>query len=72
MATGKKLERKPLSLAERSYLPAIFAGMRTTIRHLFAPKVTLEYPEQRPEIPPGYRGVPTLVKDPSGREKCVS
>jgi NADH-quinone oxidoreductase subunit I len=39
---------------------------------LFAPKVTLEYPEQRPEIPPGYRGVPTLVKDPNGREKCVS
>ncbi|HUG12162.1 MAG TPA: NADH-quinone oxidoreductase subunit I [Opitutaceae bacterium] len=72
MATGKKLERKPLSFAERTYLPAIFAGMRTTIRHMFAPKVTLEYPEQRPAIPPGYRGVPTLVKDPNGREKCVS
>jgi len=23
-------------------------------------------------VPPGYRGVPTLVKDPNGREKCVS
>ena len=28
--------------------------------------------EERPAIPPGYRGVPTLVKDPNGREKCVS
>ena len=35
-------------------------------------KLTLEYPEQRPVIPNNYRGVPTLVKDPNGREKCVS
>ena len=66
------VERKPLTLAERFYLPQIFAGMRITLRHLFAPNVTLEYPEQRPPIPAGYRGVPTLVKDPDGREKCVS
>ena len=66
------LPRKPLSLAERTYLPAIAAGLRTTLRHFFAPNVTLEYPEQRPAIPPGYRGVPTLVMDPNGREKCVS
>jgi NADH-quinone oxidoreductase subunit I len=67
-----KIERKPLSLAERTYLPQIASGLKTTLKHLFAPKVTLEYPEQRPPIPAGYRGVPTLVKDPNGREKCVS
>ncbi len=66
------VERKPLSLAERLYLPQIFAGMRITIRHFFAKKWTMEYPEQRPAIPPGYRGIPTLVQDPHGREKCVS
>ncbi len=66
------VERKPLTLAERFYLPQIFAGMRVTLRHLFAPNVTLQYPEERPAIPPGYRGVPTLVMDPNGREKCVS
>lgn len=66
------IERKPLSLAERTYLPAIASGLKTTLKHLFAPKVTLEYPEARPPIPPNYRGVPTLVKDPHGREKCVS
>jgi NADH-quinone oxidoreductase subunit I len=67
-----QVQRKPLSLAERTYLPQIFGGLRITIKHFFAPKETLEYPEQRPAIPPGYRGVPTLVKDPNGREKCVS
>lgn len=66
------VERKPLSWAERTYIPQILGGMRTTLKHFFAPKETLEYPEQRPPIPPGYRGVPTLVKDPNDREKCVS
>jgi NADH-quinone oxidoreductase subunit I len=66
------LERKPLTFAERTYLPQIVNGLKTTMKHLVAPAVTLEYPEQRPAIPTGYRGVPTLVKDPNGREKCVS
>ena len=66
------VERKPLSLAERSYIPQILSGLKTTFKHMVAPTVTLQYPEQRPEIPTGYRGVPTLVKDPNGREKCVS
>ena len=64
--------RPPLTLAERTYLPQIAAGLRTTWRHLVRPKQTLEYPEQRPALPAGYRGVPTLVRDPHGREKCVS
>ena len=66
------VERKPLTLAERTYLPQIVGGLVTTFKHLIAPKETLQYPEQRPPIPSGYRGVPTLVRDPNGREKCVS
>ena len=66
------IERKPLSFAEKTYLPQIAAGMKITLKHFFAPKETLEYPEQRPAIPANYRGVPTLVKDPNQREKCVS
>ncbi|HLS28933.1 MAG TPA: NADH-quinone oxidoreductase subunit I [Opitutales bacterium] len=66
------VKRKPLTWLEKTYLPQIFGGLRVTIRQLFAPKVTLEYPEERPALPPGYRGVPTLVRDPEGRVKCVS
>ncbi len=72
MATGIPLERKPLTFAERTYVPQIVSGLKTTWKHLVKPKETLEYPEQRPAIPVGYRGVPTLVRDPNGREKCVS
>ncbi len=68
----KIVERKPLTFAERTYIPQILGGLRTTFRHLARRKETLEYPEQRPTVPTGYRGVPTLVKDPHGREKCVS
>lgn len=66
------IERKPLSLAEQTYLPQIAAGLKITFRNMFKPPVTLEYPDERPIIPDGYRGVPTLVRDPNGREKCVS
>jgi len=67
-----QVQRKPLTLAERTYIPQIVSGMWTTIKHIVAKPLTLNYPEQRPEIPSGYRGVPTLVRDPNGREKCVS
>ena len=66
------VSRKPLNFSERTYLAQIWAAMRITLKHLLSPNVTLEYPEQRPAIPPGYRGAPALVKDPNGRVKCVS
>mgnify|MGYP000624763886 CR=1 FL=1 len=72
MAKTVVLQRKPLSLSERTYLPQIVTGLKTTFSNMFKEKVTLQYPEEKPIIPKNYRGVPTLVKDPNGREKCVS
>ena len=71
------VNRKVLTFWEKLYLPAIVGGLKVTLKHAYntlirGKVVTMEYPEQRPAIPPGYRGVPTLVKDPNGREKCVS
>ena len=68
----KIVERRPLSFAEKTYLPQIIAGLKVTWDNLVKPPVTLQYPDERPVIPNGYRGVPTLVRDPHGREKCVS
>ena len=72
MAKTVVLQRKPLSLSERTYLPQIVTGLKTTFSNMFKEKVTLQDPEEKPIIPKNYRGVPTLVKDPNGREKCVS
>lgn len=43
-----------------------------TFRHIFRKKDTLQYPEQTREFGERYRGVPALVKDQDGREKCVA
>ena len=72
MAKTKVIERKPLSFAEKTFIPQVVGGLKTTFGNMFKKSVTLQYPEERPHIPDNYRGVPTLVKDPNGREKCVS
>jgi NADH-quinone oxidoreductase subunit I len=65
-------QQENLTLAERLYIPEILRGLKLTFSHLFRPKVTMEYPEQRWGLPPNYRGAPALVADQNGREKCVA
>jgi NADH-quinone oxidoreductase subunit I len=66
------VKRAKLNLWERFYGPAIVNGFKITIRHFFMKKVTMQYPEEKWKLPPGYRGAPCLVKDQEGRTKCVS
>ena len=68
------LEPKPLGLTERRYLPLFLQGLTTTVRHLVSPKVTVNFPEQRPVVgnPLIYRGVHRLNRDDAGRVKCVA
>jgi NADH-quinone oxidoreductase subunit I len=69
---AKVVDRSPLRWWEALYLPAIASGLGRTFRQMFKPEITLQYPEQRPEIQDDYRGAPGLVRDDEGREKCVS
>ncbi len=66
------VKRRQLSFWERLYLPAIIGGFKVTVRHFFRKKLTMQYPEEKWTVPPGYRGAPYLVKNPEGRTKCVS
>src|SRR6202142_4366608 len=66
------IKRRKLNLWERLYLPAMIGGFTVTLRHFFKKKVTMQYPEERWVVPPGYRGAPYLVKDQEGNTKCVS
>ncbi|MGV3774996.1 MAG: NuoI/complex I 23 kDa subunit family protein [Verrucomicrobiales bacterium] len=66
------VDRKELSFWERLYLPTIVSGLRVTFRHFFKKKITMQYPEERWQVPPNYRGAPYLVKDQEDRTKCVS
>jgi NADH-quinone oxidoreductase subunit I len=51
---------------------SIVKGHIVTIVNLFRKKVTLQYPEQRWELPEGYRGLPTLpVDSATGKDACI-
>ncbi len=66
------VEEPKIGLLEQIYLPAIFAGLQTTMRHMFSPKVTMQFPEERMSMPANYRGVHRLNRDEQGRVKCVA
>jgi NADH-quinone oxidoreductase subunit I len=71
------VEAPKVGLVEQMYLPAILQGLGTTAWHsvktLFGGgAITQQFPEQRPQLPPNYRGVHRLNRDERGRVKCVA
>ncbi len=68
----KEVERKPMTLAEKLYLPAIFKGMGITFSHLFKKKPTIQYPEEQRPFADVFRGLHILNRDEEGRERCTA
>ena len=68
------IEEPKLGITGKMYLPLFVQGLTTTVKHLFSPKVTVSFPEERPVVgnPLIYRGVHRLNKDAEGRVKCVA
>jgi NADH-quinone oxidoreductase subunit I len=69
---GKSVERKPMTLLERLYLPAIFKGMAITFGHMFKKVPTIRYPEQKRPFAKVFRGLQVLNRDEEGRERCTA
>lgn len=65
-------EPPQMTLIETLYIPAIAAGIGTTVKRMFGKNETRQYPEVEPDIPPNYRGVHRLNRDDQGRVKCVA
>ena len=49
----------------------LIKGLQITFGHLFKKAVTLQYPEQRPNVAPNFRGLHTL-KVSHDKAKCVA
>ncbi len=49
----------------------LLKGIWLVFLHAFRPRVTVEYPDQRPALPPRWRGRIVLSCDPDGQERCV-
>lgn len=67
----KITHEKDLNFWQKLYFPEIFKGMRITIKQMFLPKFTRQYPEERWVPPPSFRGRPVLVQENS-HERCVA
>src|SRR5688572_3936335 len=69
---AKQVNKKPLNLVERLYIPAVLGGMAITISHFFKKKPTIRYPEVKREFAPVFRGLHILKRDENGAERCTA
>jgi len=52
---------------------SLIVGLKVTIKTMFTPIVTVQYPREKLEITPNYRGHIDLVKDAeTGTHKCIT
>ena len=54
------------------FLTELRAGMAVTWRYLWAPKITLQYPEEKTPQSNRFRGLHALRRYPNGEERCIA
>ena len=47
-------------------------GLMLTGRHMFARKVTVQFPEEKTPASPRFRGLHALRRYPNGEERCIA
>ena len=50
----------------------LLKGMGLTGRHLFARKITVQFPDEKTPISPRFRGLHALRRYPNGEERCIA
>lgn len=53
-------------------LVELLKGMWLTGRYFFAPKITVQFPEERTPMSPRFRGLHALRRYPNGEERCIA
>lgn len=69
---AQPVDRRPMNLWEKLYLPAVVKGMGITLSHIFKKKATVNYPEETRPFSPVFRGLHILNRDEEGRERCTA
>lgn len=64
-------EERDLNFWERTYLTETIRGLWFTLKEIFRPNYTMEYPDEKWDPPDIFRGRPVLVED-DGQERCVA
>jgi len=60
------------NLVKTFFLYELLVGLSVTLRNLFAPKVTIQYPEEKTPQSPRFRGLHALRRYPNGQERCIA
>jgi len=63
---------KVLDFLRSFLLLELFRGMALTGRHLFARKITVQFPEEKTPQSPRFRGLHALRRYPNGEERCIA
>jgi len=50
----------------------LMQGLLLTLRYMFRPKVTLNYPYEKGPLSPRFRGEHALRRYPNGEERCIA
>jgi NADH-quinone oxidoreductase subunit I len=53
-------------------LSELAAGLWLTLRHMFKPPVTINYPYEKGPLSPRFRGEHALRRYPNGEERCIA
>lgn len=53
-------------------LTELVKGMALTGKHLFARKITVQFPEERTPLSHRFRGLHALRRYPNGEERCIA
>lgn len=53
-------------------LTEIVQGLGLTLKYMFKPKVTINYPYEKGPISPRFRGEHALRRYPNGEERCIA
>jgi NADH-quinone oxidoreductase subunit I len=58
--------------ARAALLTELVSGMWLTLKYMFKPKVTLNYPNEKGPLSPRFRGEHALRRYPNGEERCIA
>ena len=60
------------SAARSMFLGEIAKGMFLTLKYMFKPRMTINYPFEKGPLSPRFRGEHALRRYPNGEERCIA
>jgi len=60
------------SAARSMFMGEIAKGMWLTLKYMFKPRMTINYPFEKGPISPRFRGEHALRRYPNGEERCIA